>query len=366
MERLLRLLLFKKQFNNEKEYEMARKKAAFSTLYLSRVVVPLIIVFELIMIVLWFINNGDFHTFKSLGYFLCYSILLVVSCLVILFSKLISKDVNKNFEYVAIVEDIYAICILLWSVCITYLDAYDSTYINVLVYATILLVLPIVVFIQPYKFLILHAFGFVSILLLIISRGTEVFLSVGINFIVFSAVSLVIAISFYNVRLISIKNEIKLEKLSEVDSLTSLYNRQKLNSVGKEIYEQCVKNNQTLSCIMCDIDDFKKINDTYGHLRGDEVLIEIGTILNKYTNSIDSFAYRYGGEEFTLLFIGKSKEDVKSIVSDIQKDLKSVTLSFGLYHNQATNNFKIEGFLSYADDLLYQSKNNGKNRLTSN
>lgn len=139
-------------------------------------------------------------------------------------------------------------------------------------------------------------------------------------------------------------------------------------------------NQQEFSIIMADIDDFKKINDTYGHIMGDIVLKEIGKILNKELN--DCIVGRYGGEEFIILKpntiindtisqMEKIKDTIsKMVITHENKTIDNISISLGIYNtNQAYDNkLKITDFrnqlINYADIALYKSKNNGKNQIT--
>lgn len=160
-----------------------------------------------------------------------------------------------------------------------------------------------------------------------------------------------------------------LKELSEKDSLTKLYNHavvlEKLqNSAdridrnsGKEIY-----------IAMLDIDNFKNVNDIYGHQIGDDVLIQISGLLNS-CSSDDITVGRYDGEEFILFFCGKQKSDAFKTVDEIREKISMIqysvpslktTVSGGL---SSLTGKDIESAIKIADKLLYQAKNNGKNRI---
>ncbi|MGL6001547.1 MAG: diguanylate cyclase [Plesiomonas sp.] len=156
---------------------------------------------------------------------------------------------------------------------------------------------------------------------------------------------------------------------ANIDPLTSLYNRRKVYSQ----WELFRKNSPTVVAL-CDIDYFKKINDTYGHNTGDFILIEISRILKKHAGKLDLVA-RVGGEEFVIIFYKKSLSDAAEIVerirfeiesssfSDKSKNVIKLTISFGL----AENNSAIATFeevLAQADERLYHSKNTGRNKVS--
>ncbi|WP_281950295.1 GGDEF domain-containing protein [Nitrosophilus kaiyonis] len=156
------------------------------------------------------------------------------------------------------------------------------------------------------------------------------------------------------------------KKLSYIDPLTGLFNRRAFNEEVEKI-----KDIIPFSIIYLDIDDFKKINDTYGHTVGDEVLKEIGEILNSFIRK-DTKAFRLGGEEFAIILPNVNIEDAKNIAQRIRKVIEnhnikledtivSYTASFGITSYQKGED--INELLKRADEAMYQAKKSGKNRV---
>lgn len=157
------------------------------------------------------------------------------------------------------------------------------------------------------------------------------------------------------------------------DPLTGLYNRRYLSdALAREII-QAQRANNTLTFVMADIDHFKFVNDSYGHLAGDEVLVQVASLLKKHARGSD-IACRYGGEEFLLVFPGTSLELARKRAEEIQRNCAAlsiqhegkniaVMLSFGVAaypdHGQ-----QWEQIIVKADKALYQSKCNGRNQVT--
>jgi len=154
------------------------------------------------------------------------------------------------------------------------------------------------------------------------------------------------------------------------DSLTKLYNRQKFNDeLSKEILREN-RYQHNLSILMFDIDDFKKVNDTYGHDIGDIVLITLADTVNRSTRVTDVFA-RWGGEEFIILLPETSTQEAMKIAEHIRKSVaehhiekidKAITISIGI------NGFDIgedtmDSFIKGADVALYEAKRTGKNKV---
>lgn len=154
------------------------------------------------------------------------------------------------------------------------------------------------------------------------------------------------------------------------DSLTALYNARKLNEDLGKISE----NNHPYSLLILDVDNFKNLNDTYGHLVGDKALEEIGIVLNNLrSDSIDY--YRYGGEEFvSLVFDGTGQktldlaESIHDRIAEIplfseEGEPLKITVSIGVAHRKPHEDMKIT--LLRADQALYQAKHLGKNQTVN-
>lgn len=124
-----------------------------------------------------------------------------------------------------------------------------------------------------------------------------------------------------------------------------------------------------LSLIMFDIDHFKRVNDTYGHDIGDDVLVNLSAIVTKLTREMDTFA-RWGGEEFMILLPNASKEAVAIRAEEIRlaiekhvfDEVNQVTCSFGVTTYLIDESEST--FAKRVDDALYESKHNGRNRVT--
>lgn len=164
-----------------------------------------------------------------------------------------------------------------------------------------------------------------------------------------------------------------LEELSTTDQLTGLKNRMYFNNQFAEKWNNCIRFQLPIAILMIDLDHFKKINDTYGHLSGDECLKRVAMVLkSEIQRSTDTVA-RYGGEEFVVILPDTDPIDTATIaeilvesISRIELFLKNtavpVTCSIGVactvpdYHDNA------EALLISADNALYQAKEQGRNQ----
>lgn len=161
----------------------------------------------------------------------------------------------------------------------------------------------------------------------------------------------------------------ELLRLSITDPLTGLYNRIKFDEELNRWIDYCSRYENPLSLVILDIDDFKRINDTYGHLAGDSVLKNIASVVGKTVRSTDIFA-RWGGEEFVILLpntdIRQAMEMTERVRICIQKSKydvsESLTCSFGLVSLQRSEN--ADSLLQRADKHLYDAKEKGKNAIS--
>jgi len=154
----------------------------------------------------------------------------------------------------------------------------------------------------------------------------------------------------------------KVKFYSEKDSLTGLYNRRFIEEVFPIFLAQMVRKNQTLSIAILDCDNFKIINDTYGHKKGDLVLQEISTLLLTSIRKSDVVA-RLGGDEFLIIAPHADEEDIQVIVNQFKNKLQQlsqklqidicVSSGFAMYPRDAK---KIDDLLEIADQKMYRVK----------
>ena len=166
----------------------------------------------------------------------------------------------------------------------------------------------------------------------------------------------------------------KLEKLAITDGLTKLFNsRYFFNQLRNEI-NRSNRYHHPLALMLLDIDHFKVYNDTYGHLEGDKVLVQIGRIIQSCLRRMDS-AYRYGGEEFTIILPETTVEEAFSVAPRIQEALEKtifkpqpdhlvkVSVSIGVTQYKPSED--ISDFVQRADQAMYVSKRKGRNAISA-
>jgi len=167
----------------------------------------------------------------------------------------------------------------------------------------------------------------------------------------------------------------KVETLASVDSLTGLFNRRRFEAVIEKEFKRSMRYNVSLSCLMLDIDHFKKVNDTFGHSVGDGVLLETVKIIQNNIRDVDTVA-RWGGEEFIIMSPNTSKNNALVVADRIRKSManqsfpnvgdKKITISIGIADipDQAINTK--EQLINAADQALYGAKKSGRNRVRLN
>lgn len=154
------------------------------------------------------------------------------------------------------------------------------------------------------------------------------------------------------------------------DDLTKLYNKRYAHQQLFKDVTLAAKNNESICIVIADIDYFKVINDTFGHLFGDKILAKIGKVIKNSIRNEGDWAARYGGEEFLLVFKGLDKDSLNRVVERIQYNMlktpfdhdNELNISFsygGLVINNPNPNLCIE-YINEADKLLYNAKRNGR------
>lgn len=170
----------------------------------------------------------------------------------------------------------------------------------------------------------------------------------------------------------SVNMQRSLRNLIVKDSLTDLYNRRYCNQNLKNISEQYIKTGEPYTLAIADIDFFKKVNDTYGHTAGDEVLVSVAQIMKK-SMAGKGFAARWGGEEFLLVYTGCDMETTLTYLEMLVEAIREMCVEYGdkvikitISIGVATGNGdSVDKVLCTADDRLYHAKKEGRDRVVS-
>ena len=178
-------------------------------------------------------------------------------------------------------------------------------------------------------------------------------------------------ILFFNSLMITRYSEAATE--ANVDVLSNLYNRRYFQSYSQKSFSEMRNNGEKFSILMIDIDNFKIVNDTYGHAVGDEVIKKCAEIMSKLTR-LDDIVARYGGEEFIVMMKNSQAPSVLDVANRIRETIASsglilkneervsFTISLGISHLEFSDE-DIEMVIQRADKALYQAKAEGKNKV---
>ncbi len=173
----------------------------------------------------------------------------------------------------------------------------------------------------------------------------------------------------------------KLRDLAYKDELTHLFNRRGFKEVSSKFLKEAIASKkykdkrksvivENFSLIVFDIDNFKKVNDTYGHDAGDEAIKKLGEIIMERVRSIDVVA-RWGGEEFIVGLVGANEHDAYVVADDIREKIEKVKINwknkkfhFTVSGGVASLNGKgLEELFNFSDKALYKAKKTGKNKI---
>ena len=165
------------------------------------------------------------------------------------------------------------------------------------------------------------------------------------------------------------------EKTSFIDNLTNLPNRRSFESKISREWKQAIREQKFLSILLMDLDNFKSVNDTYGHQQGDVVLKNVSEIFTRVLKRGSDFVSRWGGEEFIALLYNTHLGDAVKIAETIRREVAKanipygddqfvkITVSIGVNSECPEKNSSVEDFIKKADMALYSAKQNGRNRL---
>ncbi len=177
----------------------------------------------------------------------------------------------------------------------------------------------------------------------------------------------------FNVAMNSTKMYLAMEDMARKDGLTGIYNRIYFKKLFADAIKSTKLKKKSISAALFDIDKFKKVNDTYGHLAGDKVIQMVASLGKKYAEEHGGFACRYGGEEFVIVLPGYDKESALAIMEELHKEIKSTPV----YFNDKKISVNVclglttypelcsdpELLVSRADKAMYYGKKHGRGRL---
>lgn len=176
-----------------------------------------------------------------------------------------------------------------------------------------------------------------------------------------------------NEHLLKLKSE-EIEKISRTDILTQLHNRRYFDEIFNFQWKAAARSASSISVLICDIDRFKEVNDTYGHLAGDAYLKKTAKVLSRIFQRDTDFIARYGGEEFVILLFNHEINEAVVFAERIRTEMEKLELKYGAHRIRTTMSVGIasciprledkrDKLLDRADKALYRAKRNGKNQV---
>lgn len=285
------------------------------------------------------------------------------------------KWFKSNISY-ELLSNVYYIAVMLWASVFTtlvYLGNEDIT-----IYSIVLIVISAIFIIEPNRSSVIYIANFVLFAGLVYSNVESVNAANAIVFksLIVCVLALVVSQGNYISRKKLFDSNKELEEANEAlkeksvkDSLTHLYNNRYMFELLEKEASHARQYGSHLSLVMIDIDNFKRVNDVYGHLYGDEVIKKVSATIKSSTRECDVVG-RYGGEEFIVILSDADKHTAISIAERIRQSVEalvfdkgvSITVSIGVSELSDENPKYLVGA---ADINLYKAKRSGKNRVVA-
>ena len=315
----------------------------------------------------------------SRGIILSHLILLVFYSGVFIVSLHLRKKAQVNLT-MRILQYVIPFIVLLSGIIVTAIDQLVTT--NITPFLLVSIVFGAVFLIRPlFSALILMVSYLVYYFAIALTiTNPQVLLSNRVNGITAVALGFLISAMswYYNYTNITQKRRIEsqqeqLKQMAYYDPLTNISNRHFFNKTIKKEFSAMQRYRYSSVIIIFDLDDFKMINDTYGHLAGDHVLKQVAQLISSNVRRSDTVS-RFGGEEFVILAPRISLDEGYALAEKLRKLIAGkafiagsttshITASFGVSLLQASEDHGSEYYISLADKALYLAKNRGKNRV---
>ena len=369
----------------EKDFRLFNLKANLSR---GKMMAAVTIAVEVIIILVSFLFKRGVQTQADKYYYFMYILFVVVVSILLLIMIRMERNPRLGHASRSLAYG-FVLFVLSWNMVISVLDGQITSYVIAL------LAISIIAIIRPAPLLVLYFIVHTSYCLLtyFFEDSSSVIFSSCVNSTIAVIVSWMAAYILYNNRAASFSSQKelenkkaelekvnaelnkankKLEYLSQTDGLTGIYNRRMFDTVSNGFWEDCMREHDFLTVIMIDIDHFKIFNDTYGHQKGDDCLIDIVSAIKSIIPE-DSMLARYGGEEFAVLVKNITQDNSFNLAEKIRGKITElnighvnspvrpyVTLSLGVFCGTPSETLSVTEFISFADKALYKAKNGGR------
>jgi len=312
---------------------------------------------------------------------------LIIIPLLILFTTVIhimGKNMKyKNVIFYRIVLNTGLMLLLIWSVCIILFGYSDGFLPNV--YIIVLLSTSVIPFLNFWEIIavIVPAQTLLTVYAIAMNPFTEdVTMPLLLDSWAFVIVAIVISSLFYKLRTNNFKKDLELKKQndllkrhSEIDALTDIFNRRKLDEVMEDEWKRSGRTGKPVSFLLVDLDHFKLYNDEYGHIEGDLCLRKSAAVMKSTLKRASDGIFRYGGEEFGVVLPFTPLEGAKIMAEKIRKNIENakithvksktgnLTISIGCTSRVGDRTVDYKSLYIEADKALYAAKKSGRNKI---
>ncbi len=311
-------------------------------------------------ILIWSLVSFDFSRHKHRLYFYSYLFLFLLSLFTLLFLCIERKKENASER---IMHNIFrfSLCMMLWATYVSLLDGVANGDSGVLVFIMTFLSLGALVLMHPVFYVSSLVVCCTALLTAIgLIRGQPYSVGFYLNFLAFMALAIFINAHNYWMGRKKYESEQKLKQLATFDQLIGIHNRR---SLVEETARRAQKQESYLF-LLTDVDDFKEINDTFGHTIGDACLKQVAELLQE---AFGPHIYRFGGDEFAVICNLDKKTAAEKMAAVNQRLVRQsrgvdLHLSAGIYQTDPKD--QPGTVFMRADDSLYRAKRSGKNRVS--
>ncbi|MGI6019865.1 MAG: GGDEF domain-containing protein [Lachnospiraceae bacterium] len=328
----------------------------------------IIMIFELILLAIWVASSLMDSGSINIGYMACYGGLFLVSLVSLLLMIRLRSDIRKNFRVIYYIQNIYALLIFIWALAITELDAVTRDSFSIIVYMTIMTIVPVICYMNSnfWGFLYVISGVFMIVLAYFFEPGFTAF---AINFSVLIIISMVAQATLYKIRKDYYQREFRLRQISEkeslsarVDALTGLKNRREYLETAEKYYGTKKNPDENLAVAFFDLNGLKKINDSYGHDAGDEFIIAAASMIKDAYGSYGTI-FRMGGDEFEAI-LNISEEQYREATEKLSADAakwrgrngNSMSFAAGWCFLKDDPDMSFEQMEKAADIAMYENK----------
>lgn len=353
-----------------KEYYFEKKKTNFKRIFIFSISAALI---QASFLGYSYITPFSSDSKVMWFYRTVYIVSLILNILLTSATYYYKKKTGFDSKAMSIMMAFVLIVLHIWTVGVAIADIFQGQ--QIVMYYLSMILLAIFFYISLGEFTLLLVIGQILLTSFLLSQkynlvdNTDV-LFTSFQFIIFSLVFRWHLEELFRKEFIHRK---KLEFYSYYDTLSELYNRRKWEETYIEMYERALSSKHEIAIIMIDIDYFKNYNDTYGHVKGDDVIVEVSKILKKIPKIYEINIGRFGGDEFLLSLDNANNQKINEVINFVKTELitaniehrtslvsDKLTLSIGYYSAIPDINIKPLAYIEEADKNLYSNKKNRK------